>query len=290
MGICYGDQGRMGKAMGKFIEAKAAFEDDGATQTAGYAKLLVQIGIWYGMQEQKLEEMEKYKEAQKVYRRAAIGGREYAGLLKNMGIWFMEQQQMPEAMEKFQEAQSQYISSEATKSTNYAGLLTSMGKWLLQSGLREDAMEKFQAAKVIYEATDEAPMGYAGLLMMMGGLHRSHEDSKAARDCFEKAQGVFESAGGTMTTEYLGLLAQMASCAYEQGNYTAALKKYTEAQTAYQAHVHVSRVLGSLRRLAGWTPRAMPGCCKALLDPGKMLFVKHCKARPSGGVQQDGLA
>ena len=53
MGICYGEQGRLGKAMGKFLEAKGAFEDERAMECAGYANLLAQIGIWYGMRHQK---------------------------------------------------------------------------------------------------------------------------------------------------------------------------------------------------------------------------------------------
>ena len=92
MGICYGEQGRLGKAMGKFLEAKGAFEDERATECPGYANLLAQIGIWYGMQSRKREEMEKYTESQKVFRKIGTSAsREYAGLLKNMGIWFMEQ-------------------------------------------------------------------------------------------------------------------------------------------------------------------------------------------------------
>ena len=92
MGICYGEQGRLGKAMGKFLEAKGAFEDERAMECAGYANLLAQIGIWYGMRHQKKEEMDKYLEAQRVYRKIGTSSsREYAGLLKNMGIWFMEQ-------------------------------------------------------------------------------------------------------------------------------------------------------------------------------------------------------
>ncbi|CAE7196732.1 unnamed protein product, partial [Symbiodinium pilosum] len=92
MGICYGEQGRLGKAMGKFLEAKGAFEDERATECPGYANLLAQIGIWYGMQARKKEEMEKYTESQRVYRKIGISAsREYAGLLKNMGIWYMEQ-------------------------------------------------------------------------------------------------------------------------------------------------------------------------------------------------------
>lgn len=155
MGVCYGDQGRMGKAMEKLVEAKAAFEDAGACETSRYAELLVQMAICYSIQGRKLEEMEKYQEAQKVYEKTgATGSREYAGLLKNMGIWLMEQNQFAQAMEKFQEAESRYIFAKAIGSSNYAGLLTSIGKCLLNSGISgsEQAMARFKEAKGIYEA------------------------------------------------------------------------------------------------------------------------------------------
>ena len=122
MGVCYGEQGRFGKAMGKFLESKRAFEDDRATECPGYANLLAQMGIWYGMQNRKTEEMQKYTEAQKVYRKEDVSAsREYAGLLKNMGIWYMEQGLLTEAMEKYKEAEAQYVSAGATRTTNYAG-------------------------------------------------------------------------------------------------------------------------------------------------------------------------
>lgn len=109
------------------------------------------------MQGKKKEEMEKYKEAQKVYQKAlATGTREYAGLLKNMGIWCMEHNELPEAMEMFQEAESRYVFAKATGSSNYAGLLTSMGKWLLNSGSELQATAKFKEAQRIYEAIDQS--------------------------------------------------------------------------------------------------------------------------------------
>jgi tetratricopeptide (TPR) repeat protein len=153
LGVRYGDQGSIDKAMVTFVESKAAFEDDNACETSCYAELLVQIAICYSMQGRKKEEMEKYQEAQKVFQKAkCTGTRGYAGLLKNMGIWFMEHDQMDEAMEKFQEAESRYVFANAAGSSNYAGLLTSMGKWLLNAGSEVEAMVKFKEAKIIYEA------------------------------------------------------------------------------------------------------------------------------------------
>ena len=307
----------MGKAMGKFVEAKAAFEDDGACETSAYAELLVQIGICYSMQCKKKEEMEKYKEAQKVYQKAAsTGTREYAGLLKNMGIWFMEHDQMSEAMEKFQEAESRYIFAKATGTCNYAGLLTSMGKWLLNSGSEVQAMAKFKEAKRIYEANKwlnhgkanlsgdsklrnfkpnicyfqrcnkrwkrflaavvlwsyfsqehavvlcglilkgsqfvcfflrkrkactDAAIAYAGLLMIIGNVHRSQLRFKEALELFDEAQKAFEAAGATATTDYLQLLSQLAVFHYEQGNPSVALKKYTHAQAAFEVGASCSK-------------------------------------------------
>ena len=138
LGVRYGDQGSIDKALVTFVESKAAFEGDGACETSCYAELLVQIAICYSMQGRKKEE--------------CTGTRGYAGLLKNMGNWFMEHDQMDEAMEKFQEAESRYVFANAAGSSNYAGLLTSMGKWLLNAGSEVEAMVKFKEAKIIYEA------------------------------------------------------------------------------------------------------------------------------------------
>lgn len=62
----------------------------------------------------------------------------------------------------------------------------------------------------------DAPIAYAGLLMIIGNLHRSQQRFKDALEVFEKAQNAFESSGATATTDYLQLLSQLAGFHYEQ--------------------------------------------------------------------------
>ena len=63
---------------------------------------------------------------------------------------------------------------------------------------------------------EDAPIAYAGLLMIVGNVHRSQQRFKDTLDLFGQAQTVFEAAGATATTDYLQLLYQIAALHYEQ--------------------------------------------------------------------------
>lgn len=190
----------------------------------------------------------------------------------------------------------------------------------------------------------DAPIAYAGLLMIIGNLHRSQQRFKDALEVFEKAQNAFESSGATATTDYLQLLSQLAGFHYEQvgffeggwpfclmmifwkcwehvpdvctmwiltvwipsfsnrffpgwqGNLNFALKKYSNAQAAYEAWTSQIADLwqkpfqsrsnsSSHLRKSGDLDKGMGTLKKTNISQGKHVFhkMRWMSVRLSGG-------
>lgn len=210
---------------------------------ANAATTLIRMGGIYYKLGNRVDELQMYREAKTVYRRAFGENHTFvAGTRKNIGMVLAERGEYEEAMQQFEKARRIYLTVNDGNEMNrdVASAISCMGNVKNRVGELDDALSHYTDALRIYKSikdvsqdSEAAVRDVTSTLKVIGMVYAKKSDLDTAMGYFKEAMTLLRSSGVDKTSMGLettaSVLTRMAGIHLKKGDLEQAMSKYTEA-------------------------------------------------------------
>lgn len=237
-------------------------EQDETQSSANIASTLIRMGSIYYKLNNVNEELEKYREASIVYRRAFGENHAYvAGTRKNVGMVLAERGEYDEAMEQFEAARRIYLDVNSGDQMNcdVASAISCMGNVKNRMGELDEALSHYLQALNIYkvvqqrESVDEATRDVVATLKVIGMVHTKKGELDTAMDYFSSAMDLLQDNPVASKETNASIRSRIAGIHFKKGEYDQAMMYYQQAHdlTAELRGTNHPDVAGILHYIGG---------------------------------------
>lgn len=224
-----------GEAFSYFTKAEGIFKDSNEAETAGYADLMMNIGIVYdgkGLPERALE---YYLNSQGIRDRLGLQNTmEYAKLICNTGTAYANRGQLDIALGYYLNSQDIQNRLGLQNSIDYAALVNNIGNVYLKKGQLDPALEYLMKAQSIQDKLglhDSAL--YAVVMMNIGNIYSKKGQLDRALEYHLNSKFIRDRLGQQNTSDYASFINNIGTVYAVKGEFNRALEYFLSAKSIF---------------------------------------------------------
>jgi len=235
IGIVYGSQGQLDRALECFLKDKSIEEMLGLQNTADYAKLMRYIGNVYWSKGQLDRALEYYLNSQSIVDNLGLQNTvNYAKIMMSIGLVYWSKGQLDRALEYYLIDKSIMDRLGLQHTADYAKLMNNIGIVYANKGQLDRTLEYFLNSQSIRDRLGlQNTADYAILMMNIGSVYQDKGQLDRALEYYLNSQSIRDRLGLQNTAVYADLMYNMAALYEKQGQLDMAGRYFRMAYDKY---------------------------------------------------------
>ena len=260
------------KALGYLEKAERIFKSRNETKSAGYASLMMNIGVVYENKGQLDRALEYYLNSQSIMDRLGLQNTAgYTRLMMNIGNVYWNKGQLDRALEYYLNCQSIKDRLVLQNTADYASLMNNIGIVYANKGQLDRALEYFLNSQSLRDRLGlQNTAGYATLMNCIGNVYGRKGQLDRALEYYLNSQSIYDRLGLQNTAGYALLMMNIGIVYWNKGQLDRALEYYLNSQSIYDrlglqntdGYAMLMNNIGNVYGSKGQLDRALEYCLK----------------------------
>jgi len=220
------------EGLGYLEKAERIFKGRNETKSAGYAGLMMNIGLVYWNKGQLDRALEYYLNSQSIMDRLGLQNTtNYASLMMNIGLVYRNKGQLDRALEYYLNSQSIMDSLGLQNTAGYAMLMMNIGSAYWSKGQPDRVLEYYLNCQSIMDRLGlQNTVNYAKLMYGISLVYKNKGQLDRALEYNLNSQSIFDRLGLQNTADYSNLMGNIGLVYQSKGQLDRALEYYQNSQ------------------------------------------------------------